>query len=156
MSDDGNAVRLKADLRSIWAGKEPTPAACARGLGSPIIRNMSKFEDNTERFAALLKALGNTNRLAVLRRLAACCPPGIACATEEARRVCVGDLGEGLDIAPSTLSHHLKELNRLGLVRMARRGKRTECWVDPATLEELAAFFAGLTPLQPTVEEKDE
>lgn len=117
---------------------------------------MSNFEDSPDRIAAQLKALGNPHRLAVLQRLAACCPPGTACATEEASRVCVGDLGEGLDIAPSTLSHHLKELNRVGLVRMGRRGKRTECWVDAATLEDLAAFFAGLSQARPTVEEADE
>jgi ArsR family transcriptional regulator len=49
----------------------------------------------------------------------------------------------GFEIAPSTLSHHLKELNRAGLVQMQRRGKQVECWVEPATLEELAAFFNG-------------
>jgi ArsR family transcriptional regulator len=53
----------------------------------------------------------------------------------------VGELGEGLDIAPSTLSHHLKELNRSGLISMRRRGKQVECWVEPATLDGLAAFF---------------
>lgn len=117
---------------------------------------MSNYPNDPEQLAALLKALGNPHRLAVLQRLAACCPPGTACATEEASRICVGDLGAGLDIAPSTLSHHLKELNRVGLVRTTRRGKRTECWVDPATLGELAAFFAGLSPLQPTAEAEHE
>ena len=116
---------------------------------------MSNIENDPERLAALLKALGNPHRLAVLQRLAACCPPGTACATEEADRVCVGDLGEGLEIAPSTLSHHLKELHQVGLIRMARNGKRTECWVDAATLEDLAAFFAGLSQTRSTVEEAD-
>lgn len=59
-------------------------------------------------------------------------------------RLCIGQLGEDLDISPSTLSHHIKELNRTGLVRMGRRGKQVECWVDSQTLEQLSAFFGEL------------
>jgi ArsR family transcriptional regulator len=53
----------------------------------------------------------------------------------------VGALGGDLDIAPSTVSHHVKELQQAGLIRMERRGQRVECWVDPETLGGLAAFF---------------
>ena len=53
----------------------------------------------------------------------------------------VVDLGEGLTIAPSTLSHHLKELHRAGLIQMQRNGKHVECWVEPQVLERLSAFF---------------
>lgn len=105
---------------------------------------MSNNRITTTDLAPRLKALGNPHRLAVFRRLAECCAPGTVCGTEEASRVCVGDLGDGLDIAPSTLSHHLKELNHAGLIRMDRNGKRTECWVDPEVVEELATFFTGL------------
>lgn len=91
----------------------------------------------------MFKALANPHRLALFHRLTTCCIPGSSCSTEKAIRHCVGELGEGLDIAPSTLSHHLRELNRAGLVQMQRRGKNVECWVEPATLEKLAAFFSG-------------
>ncbi|MGM0412093.1 MAG: ArsR/SmtB family transcription factor [Pseudomonadota bacterium] len=111
---------------------------------------MSNNKNNATELAARLKALGNPHRLALFQQLASCCPPGTACGTEEASRVCVGKLGEGLDIAPSTLSHHLKELNRVGLVRTARKGKRTECWVDPEALDEMATFFAELAPSRST------
>ncbi|MFP4606230.1 MAG: ArsR/SmtB family transcription factor [Thiohalospira sp.] len=106
---------------------------------------MSNTRINTTDLAERLKALGNPHRLAVFRRLAECCAPGTVCGTDEASRVCVGDLGDGLDIAPSTLSHHLKELHRVGLIRMDRNGKRTDCWVEPAAVEELATFFTGLS-----------
>ena len=89
----------------------------------------------------MFKALSNPHRLALFHRLSTCCPPGTTCAAEEAIRHSVGELGEGLEIAPSTLSHHLKELNRAGLIEMQRRGKTVECWVEPATLETLSAFF---------------
>jgi DNA-binding transcriptional ArsR family regulator len=102
---------------------------------------MSNCQIINEEFAEQFKALGNQHRLALFRRLAACCPPGTTCSTEDAARLCIGRLGEGLDISPSTLSHHIKELNRAGLVQMARKGKQIECWVDPRTLKQLAAFF---------------
>lgn len=104
---------------------------------------MSNYEI-VERQAERFKALGNPHRLAVFLRLLDCCAPGTACSVEGAR-LCVGDLGRGLEIAPSTLSHHLRELARTGLVRTERRGKSVQCWVEPDILEELASFFA--TPL---------
>jgi DNA-binding transcriptional ArsR family regulator len=103
---------------------------------------MSNYQTEIEQRAQMFKALANPHRLALFHRLTTCCAPGTACSTE-AMRHSVGELGEGLDIAPSTLSHHLKELNRAGLVQMQRRGKQVECWVEPATLEQLAAFFCA-------------
>lgn len=94
------------------------------------------------KYSNMFKALSNVNRLALFKRLMSCCEPGTKCSPEEAVRFCVGELGEGIDIAPSTLSHHLKELNRAGLVQMERRGKLVECWVEPETLIELAGFFS--------------
>ena len=90
----------------------------------------------------MFKALSNVNRLVLFQRLMSCCEPGTKCSPDEAVRFCVGELGEGLDIAPSTLSHHLKELNRAGLVQMERRGKLVECWVEPETLKTLSNFFS--------------
>ncbi len=108
---------------------------------------MSNYRNEFERRAQMFKALANPHRLALFHRLSTCCVPGTACRAEEAIRHNVGQLGEGLEIAPSTLSHHLKELNRAGLVQMQRNGKQVECWVEPATLEELGAFFSGgVTP----------
>lgn len=89
----------------------------------------------------MFKALANPHRLALFHRLSRCCPPGTACPPEEAVRQNVGALGEGLEIAPSTLSHHLKELHRAGLVQMQRNGKHVECWVEPSVLMELSCFF---------------
>jgi len=101
---------------------------------------MSNYETNQQQ-AEMFKALSNPHRLALFNRLMTCCAPGTKCNPDEAVRFCVGELGKGLDIAPSTLSHHLKELNRAGLVNMERRGKNVECWLEPQVLKNLAAFF---------------
>jgi ArsR family transcriptional regulator len=111
---------------------------------------MSKYGNETEYFAVQFKALSNPHRLTLFLRLASCCPPGTICSTE-ALRYSIGQLGEGVDISSSTLSHHLKELNRAGLVRMARKGKQVECWVEPQTLEQLASFFGEL-PVRPKMQ----
>ena len=94
-----------------------------------------------QQLAEIFKALSNPHRLALFRRLTTCCAPGTKCDASNEARVCVGSLGEGLEIAPSTLSHHLKELNRAGLIQMQRSGKRVECWVEPQLLSQLSEFF---------------
>lgn len=89
----------------------------------------------------MFKALSNPHRLALFKRLMGCCEPGTKCRTDREMRCCVGDLGQDVDIAPSTLSHHLKELNRAGLVRMQRNGKHVECWVEPDAVNRIGDFF---------------
>ncbi len=54
---------------------------------------------------------------------------------------CVGSLGKDLGIVPSTVSHHLKELSRAGLIIMNRRGQTTECQVNPEAVRAVADFF---------------
>jgi ArsR family transcriptional regulator len=102
---------------------------------------MSNIQIEDLALSEMFKALGNQHRLAIFHRLSTCCQPGTHCSVEDAGR-CVGQLGEGLEIAPSTLSHHLKELHRAGLIEMKRQGKQVICWIDPQTLRRLAAFFA--------------
>ena len=53
----------------------------------------------------------------------------------------VGQLGEELDIVKSTVSHHMKELRRVGLIRMERQGQKIACWVDPEVVAMVRRFF---------------
>ncbi len=101
---------------------------------------MSNYHINNTPLDEMFKALSNPHRLELFYRLMNCCSPGTKCGVEE-ERFCVGELGEGMNIAPSTLSHHLKELHRAGLIQMERRGKNVECWLEPSVLTELSAFF---------------
>ncbi len=103
---------------------------------------MSKYSiDHLNQLAMSFKALANPNRLRIYQQLRNCCTPGTECAIEEAAGCCVGELGTDLDIALSTLSHHLKELQRAGLVITRRRGKQIHCSVNPEMERILAEYF---------------
>ena len=103
---------------------------------------MSNFRNSdVERLSHAFKALSNPHRLSIFLRLASCCSAGVACDTDRAMRECVGTVGKNLNLSPSTISHHIKELHRAGLIRLKRRGQTVECWVDQETLDSLAEFF---------------
>jgi ArsR family transcriptional regulator len=90
----------------------------------------------------VLKALSNPNRLRIYLRLAGTCS---LTSDSEARfpaDVCVGDISAELDIAQSTVSHHLRELEQAGLIRMQRRGKNILCRVRCDTMAELVGLIS--------------
>ena len=93
--------------------------------------------------AAYFKALSNPNRLKIFIRLITCCSPGSTCPAEDGMTACVGELGKDLGLAASTISHHIKELNTAGLLRMERSGQRIECRVDEQAVGRLSTFLAG-------------
>jgi len=104
---------------------------------------MSNYETELQRLAMAFKALANPQRLKIFLRLASCCVPG-CCATRPTQlRQCVGELGADLGLAPSTVSHHLKELRQAGLLEMERHGKQIECWVSDGAVQWLAGFFGN-------------
>lgn len=94
---------------------------------------------------AAFQALGNPHRLSIFLRLAKCCRMEVICGLE-AESTCVGEIVNDLGIAPSTVSHHLKELRQAGLIHMARNGQQMECWVEPETLKRLSGFFKEVAP----------
>lgn len=64
---------------------------------------------------------------------------------EEARRY-VGELGEELNIAPSTVSHHIKELRHAGIIVVERRGKNIECWLNEEAVQAMRGLLGGGRP----------
>lgn len=101
-----------------------------------------------EALSRAFRALGHPHRLTIVRalvgRAAACCTADRAadCVLDPAS--CnVGDLGQLVDIAPSTLSHHLKELDHAGVIERARDGRYLYCRVNEAVLNELAAVLTA-------------
>ena len=108
-----------------------------------IVRFMSNYKTiDTEEFAEIFKALSNPNRLKIFTLLASCCIPGTVSVLDSNDTACIGDLGRELDIVKSTVSHHIKELRRVGLIRTRREGQKILCWVDSDLVNALRDFFA--------------
>jgi len=97
--------------------------------------------ESVEKFSGIFKALSNPNRLKIFLRLVSCCVPGTVWSFEAKGITCVGEVAKDLEIVPSTVSHHIKELRQAGLIKMKRSGQKIECWVDPEALKELEGFF---------------
>lgn len=83
------------------------------------------------RFADMLAAMGAEPRLRILRLLLSAHPDGMF----------VGDIGEELEIASSTLSHHLEKLKNEELVVVQREGTFLRYTANTAALEELLGFL---------------
>jgi ArsR family transcriptional regulator len=81
--------------------------------------------------AARLEALGNPTRLGIYRALVKAGDSGLS----------VGQLQARLDIAPSTLSHHLKSLIIVGLIGRERQGTTLICRANYAVMEGLVGFL---------------
>lgn len=92
------------------------------------------------------QALGHPHRLAIVRRLR---ERALACCEGDRSEDCtmdpascnVSELLESVPCAPSTLSHHLKELESAGVIERARDGREVLCRVNEARLGELARFL---------------
>ncbi|MBE0475654.1 MAG: helix-turn-helix transcriptional regulator [Coriobacteriia bacterium] len=81
----------------------------------PVTRETSAGADS------LFRALASAQRREILRILGGCTPdPGKTCCGPE--EVCACKLGERLGLAPSTVSHHMKQLVEAGLVSARKDG----------------------------------
>ena len=83
------------------------------------------------RFADMLAAMGAEPRLRIVRLLLAAHPNGMF----------AGEIGSELDIAPSTLSHHLDRLKREEVVQMQREGTSLRYTANTKALEDLLQFL---------------
>lgn len=86
---------------------------------------------NTKQTLAALSALAQESRLAVFRLLVQAGPQGQA----------ASKIGEQLDIAPSSLSFHLKELAHAGLVSSRQEGRYVIYSADIAAMNGLISFL---------------
>ncbi len=95
--------------------------------------------------ATQLKALAHPQRLRLLELIRSgryCC---YVAGEPEGRGVgsCVGDLARDFELAPSTVSHHLKELRTAGLIEVERRGQFLFCRACEDALGRLIAYLAA-------------
>jgi len=75
------------------------------------------------------------------RDLACCSGDRATDCTFDSASCKVGDLAESLAIDGATLSYHLKELDRAGLIERERRGRQIYCRINRRQLEELWRFL---------------
>jgi DNA-binding transcriptional ArsR family regulator len=87
--------------------------------------------EDIARYADILAAMGTEPRLRIMRLLLSAHPEGLI----------VGDIGSELDIASSTLSHHLEKLKNEELVKVRREGTYLWYTASTDTLEELLSFL---------------
>jgi ArsR family transcriptional regulator len=88
-------------------------------------------EDEITRFADMFSAMGTGPRLRIMRVLLSAHPDGMV----------VGDIGNDLGIAASTLSHHLEKLKNEGLVKVRREGTYLWYSANAEALQELLGFL---------------
>ncbi len=89
-----------------------------------------------ERRTAILKALADPRRFELLEQIAKSgCP--VNCSKARA----------ALPISAATISHHVKELESAGLIRIEREGKFHLLSLQPGVLEALAETLQSLSSL---------
>ena len=87
---------------------------------------------NIETAAGQLEALGNTTRLTIYRTLVRAGQNGLP----------VGKLQLKLDIAGSTLSHHIKKLVEVDLVSQERQATTLICRANYVSMDGLIGYLA--------------
>ncbi|ODT30352.1 MAG: transcriptional regulator [Kaistia sp. SCN 65-12] len=85
-----------------------------------------------EEAAGQLEALGNTTRLQIYRTLVRAGGNGLP----------VGRLQERLEVAASTLSHHIRKLVEVGLVKQERQVTTLICRANYPTMNALVGYLA--------------
>jgi ArsR family transcriptional regulator len=85
----------------------------------------------TATYADMFAALGAESRLRILRVLLAAHPEGMV----------VGEIQSEVDIAASTLSHHLEKLKNEDLISVRRESTFLRYTANTTALEELLAFL---------------
>ena len=87
--------------------------------------------EDVSRYADMLAAMGTEPRLRIMRLLLSAHPHGLV----------VGEIGDELGMAGSSLSHHLEKLKNEGLVSVKREGTFLRYSANTETLQDLLGFF---------------
>lgn len=84
-----------------------------------------------EQVVQALSALAHPVRLRIFRALVVVGDPGLT----------PGAMGPGVDVAPATLSHHLKDLMHAGLVTQERQGRHLVYRAAFGRMNQLLAYL---------------
>jgi ArsR family transcriptional regulator, arsenate/arsenite/antimonite-responsive transcriptional repressor len=99
--------------------------------GNMEIKIAPANEQKVSRYADMFSAMGAEPRLRIVRLLLAAHPGGMV----------VNEIGEELEIANSTLSHHLDKLKNEDLVEVQREGTFLRYSANTKALAELLGFL---------------
>ncbi len=106
---------------AVPAGKRPSTS-------TQLVRSAREMRPHAARAAALLKALGNEQRLTILCHLA----PG---------PLSVGELNERLSLSQSALSQHLAILRDSGVVTTSRASQSVIYSLPPGTVTRIIGLL---------------
>jgi ArsR family transcriptional regulator, arsenate/arsenite/antimonite-responsive transcriptional repressor len=109
---------------------EPVSACCSSLTAEPLTG------DQSERLAAVFKALGDPVRLRLVSLIA----------SHEGGEACVCDLNDAFDLSQPTISHHLKVLHEAGLLDRSKRGVWVHYRVRAEMLGDLATLLEAPAP----------
>ena len=96
-----------------------------------LATHSKKSIEQVAKYADMFSAMGTEARLRIMQLLLSAHPDGMV----------VGELGAELDIANSTLSHHLEKLKAERLVQVQREGTFLRYSANTETLQELLGFL---------------
>jgi ArsR family transcriptional regulator len=96
------------------------------------INKVELFDAKDIKLAELAKALSHPARIAILRKLA-----------EQNKCLC-GEIVEVLPLAQSTVSQHLKELKKAGLISGDIEGVKSCYWINCEKLNEFSEWIQNL------------
>lgn len=88
--------------------------------------------------AEKFRALGDPTRMRIFRLLTASSEEDRLCAGEVCRRL------TGANRINSTISAHLKELRRAGLIQMEKQGRRVFFRANPTGMRDMLTFLMGV------------
>jgi ArsR family transcriptional regulator len=91
--------------------------------------------------AAMFRALSNPYRLRIYKALLERYSDTVVEETLEEDANCQRGFADMLGLAPSTVSHHFKELRQAGLIHKERKGKNVLFWVDIEASELMKNFI---------------
>lgn len=97
-----------------------------------VLAKTEVFTELDKRLADVAKAISHPARIQILRIL------------NEANRCIVGEMVELLPLSQSTVSQHLKELKRVGLIKGEIEGPRICYCLNEPVVNEVKAAFAEL------------
>jgi ArsR family transcriptional regulator, arsenate/arsenite/antimonite-responsive transcriptional repressor len=105
---------------------------------------MSNYSnEEIEKLVEIFSALANEHRLRIVLDEDHCPLAQDGGASMGTARTSMQSLADRLGLVPSTVSHHLKELRRAGLINMERKGKRVSCWTNQNVFKELVELFGS-------------